>query len=95
LLGMITVDRLEQFTNAYAPILVRELGRVTERRFVQLPFPVPFAVPSEPNWFVIDVMVLFDISNEPDRLVHNRKAKFPNVVRLIGENSSTPAPEQL
>ena len=85
--GIVTVDSLEHPLNALSPIVVRELGRATDRRFVHVPFA--------PNWFVIDVMVLFDISKEPDRLVQPAKAVDPNIVRDIGENVSKPVPEQL
>jgi hypothetical protein len=81
--GIITVDRREQPVHADVPIVVRDLEKVIERRFVHAP-----------NWFVIDVIVLFDISNEPDRLVHLSKASFPNTVRDIGENMRMPVPEQ-
>ena len=36
--GIVTVDRLEHPLNAFVPMVVRGLGRVTDRRFVHVPF---------------------------------------------------------
>ena len=72
--------------NAEAPTVINDGENVTDRRFVQVPFA--------PNWSVIVVIVLFDISNEPDRFVQPEKAADPNTVRDIGENVRIPVPLQ-
>ena len=73
--------------NAEAPIVVRDGEKVTERRFVHVPFA--------PNWSVIVMILLSDMSNEPDRFVHPENAFEPKNKRLIGEKRRTPVPEQL